>query len=40
MSSNTSEPVHVVCRFSALPEAAFDAWLQPEVVRRWLFASP
>lgn len=24
MSSNTSEPVHVVCRFSALPEAAFE----------------
>lgn len=27
-------------RFDASPERVFDAWITPETVRRWLFASP
>jgi uncharacterized protein YndB with AHSA1/START domain len=27
-------------RFEASPERVFDAWLNPETVRKWLFASP
>jgi uncharacterized protein YndB with AHSA1/START domain len=27
-------------RFEASPERLFDAWLNPETARKWLFASP
>ncbi|HEU5101117.1 MAG TPA: SRPBCC family protein [Roseiflexaceae bacterium] len=27
-------------RFEAAPERVFDAWLSPEVARKWLFTSP
>ena len=27
-------------RFDASPERVFDAWLNPETARKWLFASP
>jgi uncharacterized protein YndB with AHSA1/START domain len=32
-----SRPAHVEIEIAALPEVVFDAWLQPEVVRHWLF---
>ncbi len=27
-------------RFEAAPERVFDAWLNPETARQWLFSSP
>jgi len=27
-------------RFEASPEAVFDAWTDPEIAKRWLFAGP
>ena len=32
--------VRLTRRFDASPERVFDAWLQPEIARRWLFTSP
>jgi uncharacterized protein YndB with AHSA1/START domain len=31
--------IHVARRFSAPPERVFNAWLDPEVARKWLFAT-
>jgi uncharacterized protein YndB with AHSA1/START domain len=32
-----SEPrIHIVQIFAASPEALFDAWLQPQILRRWM----
>lgn len=42
MQRNNAEtllPVRVSRGYSASPEEVFDAWLAPEVMRRWLFAS-
>ncbi len=35
-----SQTVTVSRRLSATPEAAFDAWLDPALARRFLFATP
>jgi uncharacterized protein YndB with AHSA1/START domain len=31
--------LRVARRFSAAPEQVFNAWLEPEIARRWLFAT-
>ena len=33
-------PVHVSRHIDATAEKIFDAWLNPRIVRQWLFASP
>jgi uncharacterized protein YndB with AHSA1/START domain len=30
--------VHIVHIFSASPEKLFDAWIEPHIMRRWMFA--
>jgi uncharacterized protein YndB with AHSA1/START domain len=32
--------IQITREFSAPPEAVFDAWLDPDVIPRWLFAAP
>jgi uncharacterized protein YndB with AHSA1/START domain len=34
------DQVHVDQAFSIRAEAVFDAWLNPPIMRRWLFAGP
>jgi uncharacterized protein YndB with AHSA1/START domain len=40
MSISETGTIRVSRRLSAPPERAFDAWLDPSVTRRWLFATP
>lgn len=40
MSETHVEPVHVSCHYDLSPEIIFDAWVNPEVIRRWLFVGP
>ena len=32
--------LRMVRRFAASPQAVFDAWTKPEMIRRWLFTAP
>lgn len=40
MDIRPAPPVLILHNFSATIDAVFDAWTNPDVVRRWLFASP
>ena len=40
MSDQATRTVRVTHRFTASPERVFDAWLDPERARRFLFATP
>jgi uncharacterized protein YndB with AHSA1/START domain len=40
MDIRPSPPVFIQHNFVAKIETVFDAWINPDVVRRWMFASP
>jgi uncharacterized protein YndB with AHSA1/START domain len=40
VNSDHTLPVRITSNFAATPEATFDAWLNPDIMRQWLFASP
>jgi len=35
----TAPEIKVVARLPAAPERVFDAWLDPEMIRRWMFGA-
>jgi uncharacterized protein YndB with AHSA1/START domain len=39
MTAAIATPVHISRQLAASPEVAFDAWLDPAVIRRWMFKS-
>ena len=39
MSAAKPIVIHVTRRFDAAPERVFDAWLDPETARKFLFAT-
>src|ERR1041385_6388437 len=40
LNSSTNDPVQLSCRFDATAEMIFDAWINPAVMRQWLFVGP
>ncbi len=40
MTSETRVVVRVAHKFSLPPERVFDGWIDPEIARKWLFATP
>ncbi len=40
MGTSETGTIRVSCRVSVAPEQVFDAWLDPKVAARWLFATP
>ena len=40
MTVDTPTSLRITRRFDAAPERVFDAWLDPDTARKWLFASP
>lgn len=40
MVADLSTPAHISREFAAAPEDVFDAWTDPEQMRRWMFVSP
>lgn len=40
MTVETDRKLRMTRQFTASPERVFDAWINPEVARKWLFASP
>jgi uncharacterized protein YndB with AHSA1/START domain len=39
MPPDELESVHVTRRFTASPEQVFEAWVNPDLLRRWLAAT-
>jgi len=37
MNATANQPVQVSRSIDASPEVVFDAWLDPELIRRWMF---
>lgn len=40
MTVDSAKVMRLTRRFNASPERVFDAWLDPQLTRQWLFASP
>jgi uncharacterized protein YndB with AHSA1/START domain len=40
MTADHSKVFRMTRRFDASPERVFDAWVNPETARKWLFTSP
>jgi len=40
MTTTDQQPVQVSRSIDASPETVFDAWLEPTMMRRWMFHSP
>jgi uncharacterized protein YndB with AHSA1/START domain len=40
MSKEVLPPVKISRQFKISPEFIFDAWIKPEIIRKWLFKSP
>jgi len=40
MNADAKPAIVVVRRFDASPERVFDAWLDPQIARQWLFSTP
>ncbi len=40
MTAESLKTVRVMHEFDASPERVFDAWLNPEIAGKWLFATP
>jgi uncharacterized protein YndB with AHSA1/START domain len=40
MTADSSKMFRMTRRFEASPERVFDAWINPETARKWLFTSP
>ena len=40
MTADPSKMFRMTRRFEASPERVFDAWIDPETARKWLFTSP
>ncbi|MEP7166090.1 MAG: SRPBCC family protein [Ferruginibacter sp.] len=34
------EPVLASCHYDLSPETIFDAWVKPDIIRKWLFVGP
>lgn len=40
MNAKAQQPVQVSRSIDAPPETVFDAWLEPAMIRRWMFHNP
>lgn len=40
MQTDSHTKAQITRQFNASPERVFDAWLNPEMISKWLFASP
>ena len=40
MDEKNFPPVKISWKFATSPEIIFDAWIRPEIMKKWLFKSP